>query len=172
MKKTTLLFGAFVMLLSISIKAQTLTPTVLSSSGGFYTDGNTTLSFTVAEMTMVQTFTGGTNFLTQGFQQPELITVSIAENEVVPGEITVYPNPTSGAFNISYNTKNDGEYLVRIYDMVGQLVFAQSYAAGPGLNTIKVDIGQYRQGLYMLELSSTQLNGKKNSSIHKINLVY
>jgi hypothetical protein len=172
MKKTTLFLWAFVMLLSISIKAQTLTPTVLSSSGGFYTGGNVTLSFTVAEMTMVQTFTGGTNFLTQGFQQPEQLTTSVAENEVVPEEITVYPNPTNGAFNISYNAKNDGEYLVRIYDMLGQLVFAQSFAARPGLNSIKIDISQYRQGLYMLELSSTQINGKKNSSIHKINLVY
>ena len=172
MKKTIPFLWAFVMLLSISMKAQTLSPSVISSSGGFYSAGGNSLSFTIAEMTMVQTFAQPTNILTQGFQQPELLTVSIAENEVLLGDVLIFPNPTSGAFNISYNVKNDGKYLVRIYDMLGQVVFSQSYAARLGLNTIKIDISQYSQGLYMLELSSTQINGKKNSSIHKINLIY
>lgn len=161
------------MLLSISMNAQPiLSPTVISSSGGFYTDGNTLLSFTVAEMTMVQTFIQPTNMLTQGFQQPETDPVSIAENEVAQGAVVIYPNPNNGQFNISYYADNDNKYVVRIYNMVGQVVFTKSIVAEIGANTIIIDIGQYRQGVYMLELMSISLNGKKNSSIHKINLVY
>ena len=172
MKKTIPLLWAFVMLLSISMKAQTLSPVVISSSGGFYSGGNATLSVTVAEMTMVQTFAGGSNFLTQGFQQPELLTVSISENDVVADQILIYPNPNSGQFNVSFSANNDGNCLIRIYDIIGQIVFNQSYSASIGLNTIKLDIGQYRQGVYFLELSSISLKGKQKSSIHEINLIY
>jgi hypothetical protein len=172
MKKTILFIGAFMMLLCISMKAQTLTPVTISSSGGFYFAGGNSLSVTVAEMTMVQTFAAGSNMLTQGFQQPEDLFVSIAENDVAQGEVIIYPNPTTGEFNISYNANSDDNYLVRIYNMVGQIVFNQSYAATTGINTTKLDIGQYRQGVYFLELSTSSLNGKKNNSIHKINLIY
>jgi hypothetical protein len=172
MKKTILFLWAFVMLLSISTKAQTLSPKVISSSGGFYSGGNATLSFTVAEMTMIQTFTQPSNILTQGFQQPEQLTTSISENNMAHGEDVIYPNPSNGQFNISYNANKEGEYLVSIYNMVGQEIFTQSYGASAGLNYISIDVSRYSQGLYILELSSVTVNGKKSSSIHKINLIY
>jgi hypothetical protein len=145
---------------------------VVSSSGGYFTAGGNSLSFTVAEMTMVQTFTQPSNILTQGFQQPEQLTTGVAENEVVQGEVIVYPNPSNGQFNINYNALSEGDYRVKIYNMVGQIIFDQSYGAGVGLNTISLNIGQFGQGIYMLQLSSTDLKGKQKTSIHKINLVY
>jgi hypothetical protein len=177
MKKTIGNFKAgllwlFLILLCSSLKAQTLSPVVLSSSGGFYSTVGNSLSFTVAEMTMVQTFSQPSSILTQGFQQPEQLSTSIAENDVKRGEVMLYPNPTNGLINLSYKSNTEGAYSVSIFNMVGQIVFSQSYASGIGLNTIHLDIGQYRQGIYMLELSSTDLNNKKNSTIHKINLVY
>jgi hypothetical protein len=172
MKVKILLLWTFVMLLSISMSAQTLSPVAISSSGGFYTAGANSLSFTVAEMTMVQSFIQPSSMLTQGFQQPEQLTTGVAENEAVQGEVVVYPNPSAGQFNISYNAPGDGDYQVKIYNMAGQMVFDQSYGAIFGLNTIQFDIGQFGQGIYMLELSSTDLKGKQKSSIHKINLVY
>jgi hypothetical protein len=172
MKKTILFLWAFVMLLSISMKAQTLSPSVISSSGAFYSVGGNSLSVTVAEMTMVQSFIQPTNMLTQGFQQPEQLTTVIAENEVMHGDLLVYPNPTNGQFNMSYNAVNDADYIVRIFNSIGQVVFDQSYGAAIGSNKTSFDIGKFRQGIYMLELSTTDSNGKQRSSIYKINLVY
>jgi hypothetical protein len=160
------------MLLSISTYAQSLSPMVISSSGGFYSAGGNTLSVTVAEMTMIQSFIQSANMLTQGFQQPEQLTTAIAENEVMQGDVSIYPNPSNGQFNISYNTLNGGDYSVRIFNGIGQVVFDQSYGAAPGPNITSFDIGQFRQGIYMLELRTTDSNGKQISSIHKINLVY
>jgi hypothetical protein len=172
MKVKILLLWTFVMLLSISMHAQTLSPVVISSSGGFYSAGGNSLSVTVAEMTMVQSFIQPTNMLTQGFQQPEQLTTGVAETEAQQGEVVVYPNPSNGRFNINYNALNDGSYQVNIYNMVGQVVYAQSYDATFGSNTIQLEMGQFGQGIYMLELRSTDLKGKQKSSIHKINLVY
>jgi len=172
MKIKILLSGAFMMLLSISMIAQTLSPQVISSSGGFYTGASATLSVTVAEMTMVQTFSSPNNYLTQGFQQPELLTSAIQENEMVIGDVSIYPNPTNGQFVIDYKATNGGDYLVRIFDMTGQIVFSQSYGAAVGQNSIHIDMSSYRQGIYLLEMSDININSKNSTSIHKINLVY
>jgi hypothetical protein len=154
------------------MRAQTLSPVVISSSGGFFTAAGNSLSFTVAEMTMVQTFIQPTNLLTQGFQQPEQITTAIIENDKLLDDVMVYPNPSNGQFSIKYNANNNDINQVRIYNIVGQIVFYQNYDVSIGLNTITIDIGKFGQGIYTLELSSTSLKGKQKISIHKINLVY
>ena len=68
MKKLSFVFA--MALVSLGISAQSLTPTVIASTGGFSSNANGSLSYTVGEMTMVQTFSANNNILTQGFQQP------------------------------------------------------------------------------------------------------
>lgn len=171
MKSKLFLLWTLAMLLSISAISQSLSPMVISSSGGFYAAGNTTLSVTVAEMTMVTTFIKPTNMLTQGFQQPEPLTTSLPEKDILPSSVLIYPNPTSGLFNLSYTARDAAEYTVTIYNMVGQIVYSNSFDALTGSNTIELDIRNYTQGLYLLDLSTVSL-GKKYQSIHKVNLVY
>ena len=47
--------------------AQSLSPSVISSAGDFFSNASGSLSSTVAEMTMVETFSSTNNKLTQGF---------------------------------------------------------------------------------------------------------
>jgi hypothetical protein len=172
MIRKILFFEAFIMLLCFSLKAQTLSPVVISSGGGFYNAGGNSLSFTVAEMTMVQTFTQPSNMLTQGFQQPEQLTTSIAETGAKHDEVVVFPNPSNGQFNINFNAQRGGNYQVHIYSMVGQIIYDQSYNAIFGSNIITIDISRFDQGIYFLEFRTTDPDGIQKSNIHKINLVY
>jgi len=149
-----------------------LSPVAISSGGGFYSAGGNSLSFTVAEMTMVQTFIQPSNMLTQGFQQPEQLTTAIAEIEKADGDVVVYPNPTNGQFNISYNALINEDFHLNIYNMVGQIVYDQSYGGAFGPNIITLDIGQFDRGIYLLDLRITDSNRNQKNSIHKINLVY
>src|ERR1039457_2874413 len=152
--------------------SQTLSPTVISSSGGFYTSANAMLSYTVAEMSMVQTFIQPGNILTQGFQQPEDYVTGIVETPVVSGDILIYPNPTNGSFVLSFNNNSNSESNIRIFNLAGQLVIEKQVSQSTGLNTINFDISTYSQGMYILELLTTNSKGEKNSSYHKINLEY
>jgi hypothetical protein len=66
-KSLILLFG-LIFTMWTPIKAQTHKPSVLSSAGTSVTVGNLQVSWTLGE-TFTQTLTGGSNALTQGFQQ-------------------------------------------------------------------------------------------------------
>ncbi|MFH0865453.1 MAG: T9SS type A sorting domain-containing protein [Bacteroidota bacterium] len=169
-KLSVLLFA--LILISGILQSQTLSPTVISSSGGFYSTGSAMLSFTVAEMTMVQTFTAGGNFLTQGFQQPEDYVVGIPENPTVTGDILIYPNPTSGIFTLSYISNSSGENIIIMYNLVGQVVLTKAVLQSAGTNTVTFDISSFSQGIYMLELTTENSKGEKQINYNKINLVY
>jgi len=121
---------------------------------------------------MVQTFQAGSNFLTQGFQQPEDLSVGIVEIPVVSGDILIYPNPNSGSFTLSFNNNDNLQSSIRIFNLAGQVVMEKQVSQLAGLNTVNFDISAYSQGMYILELASTNAKGEKNISYHKINLVY
>lgn len=173
MKNKNLIFISMFSLMSIfSIQAQTLTPTVISSAGGFYSSSNAMLSFTVAEMTMVQTFSVTNNILTQGFQQPEDFVVGIIEPVKNSGEFTTYPNPTSGLFTLSFLGIANGSCDIKLYNLVGQIMLTKNISQNAGLNSVDFDISNMSQGIYLLELSTVDLKGIKQINYHKINLVY
>ncbi len=121
-------------------------------------------------MTMVQTFTSMGNFLTQGFQQPEEWYASVKE-EQVPGNISIYPNPSNGKFSITVNSKDKGLAQILLYDILGQKTFIMQMEIGTGLNTGNIDIRAYAMGIYFLEYLYTGDKGKKESKVIKINLV-
>ena len=58
--------------LSVFAKGQSLSPTVISTAGDYYTGTAATLSVTIGEP-VVETYTSGSNVLSTGFQQSDLI---------------------------------------------------------------------------------------------------
>jgi len=168
-RKFKLLFISGVMIVFLS-HAQSLTPFVISSSGGYYSSAAGSLSATVAEMTMVQTLSSMGNFLTQGFQQPGEWYVSIPE-EPVQGNLSVYPNPSYGNFYVTVQSKEKGEAQLSIYDVLGQKIYSSHMRIVSGANTEYVDIRGYSMGIYLLEYLYTGENGKKESKVVKINVI-
>ena len=67
MKKA--LFLLFILSWAVCIHAQSLSPSVLPASGGYFNAGGNSLSWTMGE-TFTTTLSSTNNILTQGFQQP------------------------------------------------------------------------------------------------------
>lgn len=172
MKKYLACLSTLLVFCVFSVSAQTLSPFVLSASGGSSLTASGTLSFTVAEMTMVQTFTGATNILTQGFQQPEFIVSTLPDIDIPVGEMLIYPNPTQGHFSLTFNSNEVVKQSVKIYNLIGQVIYAESYEAVQGLNQLNFDISKCSQGIYMIELNENGAVGNKKKNIRKINLIY
>src|SRR4051812_34416638 len=115
-------------------KAQSLTPYVVSSSGGFFSNNAGMLSSTVGEMTMVNTFTSSTNILTQGFQQVIDMSVNVSELRRHQFEIAVYPNPVATELSLTIQSDQRQLFKVTFIDIIGNQAKATSYISSPGLS--------------------------------------
>jgi hypothetical protein len=76
----------------------------------------------------------------------------------------VYPNPLDEAstLNISYYAQEDGDLIIEIADLPGQVILKKSYKAIGGLNEIKLELNSLSHGCYVLTLISKK---KKSSKI-------
>jgi hypothetical protein len=158
--------------IALASEAQSLSPFVVSTSGGFYSNGTAQLSFTTGEMTMVQTFTAGSNILTQGFQQPFDFGVFIAEHENFPFSFEVFPNPGSGNFNLAIESKNAVHADVIVYDAIGKVILKKQFALNSGSQILPLSLLEYSEGMYHLEFVTTDnLNGNQQRLSRKIQLI-
>jgi hypothetical protein len=165
-----LLLTCFTLLGYSAIYAQTLSPTVIASTGAYATNANGSLSYTVGEMTMVQTFSAGNSTLTQGFQQPnDKVTglLNVAESD--EGSFIVYPNPAVDNLWYGYQFAQSGTITIDLYNALSQklsTVFEGNYTGGKiveQLNTSSLAAGTYFLNLHLTGANdgNAQLTTKK-----------
>ncbi|OGM08838.1 hypothetical protein A2Z67_02415 [Candidatus Woesebacteria bacterium RBG_13_36_22] len=94
---------------------------IVSTAGDHFKNNTAQLSWTVGEVT-IETLSGTSNILTQGFHQTNLIATAINEILDLGFEIKAYPNPTQDylILKISKDKLNGMQY--KLYDMQGKLL--------------------------------------------------
>lgn len=172
MKKIYLLFC--VAFLAMGLRAQMLTPTTISSTGGFSSNANGSLSYTVGEMTMVQTFSAGGNILTQGFQQPnDNITGLIDFTQDEFGSFVLYPNPAVDNLWFGLQLPESGRVTVSMFDVLGQKVadvYNSNYDNGKVVE--QTNVSTYAAGFYMLTMNFTSdKDGKVHTTTKKFQVI-
>ncbi|MBK6990264.1 MAG: hypothetical protein IPH33_19580 [Bacteroidetes bacterium] len=116
MKKINILFLIFVFLISLRESfSQSFSPKVIASSGNQVNVGGLSVSSTLGE-TFTSTLTSGNLMLTQGFQQPIVISLSISATPIncygglstviVSASGGVAPYSGTGTFQVSAGTYN------------------------------------------------------------------
>ena len=166
-----LLLMAFI---ATGLNAQMLTPTVISSTGGFSSNANGSLSYTVGEMTMVQTFSANGNILTQGFQQPnDNVTGLIDLTQDEFGSLVVYPNPAVDNMWFGFQLPEEGRVQIALYDVLGQKVsdlYNANYDNGKIVE--QVNVSMYAAGVYMLTMNFVSAkDGKTHVSTKKFQVI-
>lgn len=138
------------------LKAQTVMPEVLSSSGGSGQSAQASLDWTIGEP-VTSTVTNGVNTLTQGFQQPTLL-IATAENENNElHNLVFYPNPTSDFITLKMNWTANAQYNYRVFDLAGKLVNeGKATASQPNISFQGLATGQYT--ISLLDEKSKQQN--------------
>lgn len=155
--------------------AQSVTPFVVSPAGDFFvnTAANASLSFTVGEMAMVETFSAPNNILTQGFQQPVVQIISVGEGVDYINEFVVYPNPATDHFEVRYRLAFPGVLSMRLVNLNGVEVmpaFDSKYSGGFRKEWFSLD--QVSQGLYFLQVTYDVPSRNINHVSHyKINVI-
>lgn len=104
---------------------------------------------------------GGNNLYVDHINLGSNIT-GIEENEISISQFEVYPNPTSGLINIQYFLKQPEDVSVKIIDMLGKIVYGNSFTNKvSGINRDFVNV-ELTNGIYniMIQTKSEIINKK------------
>src|ERR1041385_1334605 len=104
MKK--IIFTSLALAICIFANAQSSSPDVIASGGGFAIGTGFTNSFTVGQGSIPETYIQSGFILTQGFQQPADIGLGMAPVNTTPS-IGTFPNPTNGQFFLEYTLEEN-----------------------------------------------------------------
>jgi hypothetical protein len=140
-------------------RGQSLSPVVVSSSGGFASVAGTSLSFTIGELAATETFTAGSTILTQGFQQPQATQVGILNLQGEDGYFGIYPNPVNEGLFYTCEFPDAGSLSLTITDVVGKVVSVipvQAYESGKF--TAQLPCSNYAAGSYFLNVRYVSAN--------------
>ena len=64
------------------------------------------------------------------------------------------PVPSSGYIDAFYNSYNSNDYLVQIYNILGQEMFEEYFAFESGINEFKISAANFSTGVYIMVLQS------------------
>jgi len=82
--------------------------------------------------------------------------VSVDEfaDRVTENNITMYPNPTNGNVTIEFETENNEEASIQVYDLNGRLVKSlPAQKAGTGMMKQTLETGDLNAGIYIISVS-------------------
>ncbi len=113
--KNLLFFSLSFLFISLGTNAQQ----VVSSGGDYFENSTVSISWTLGEP-VTETISGGTNILTQGFQQSKLSASEIFTINSDNFEIDLFPNPTENIVNLK--TSNFNNLFYQFSDFNGKLL--------------------------------------------------
>lgn len=143
-------------------KAQQLSSSVVSSSGGQFEKPNGSLEWTLGEI-MTETYQKTVGFFTQGFQQPSVIKVT-GIDEFKEKNALAYPNPAREVLYVK--TTESGDYQFELFNLQGQKLVSKNSAAS-GTQIQEIDLRGFSAAIYLLRISNTSTS---TSSLHKIEI--
>ena len=94
------------------------------------------------------------NGCTSGVNIPNVIS---AISEMIDSKgILLYPNPTSGEFEISFSAFGKTNARIVVTNSTGQTVSDKSIVVNSGINKIKFDESILTEGIYSVQIISTE----------------
>lgn len=146
-------------LLNCSAFAQTITPSVINSTGGTAITGNLIVDWNVGE-SMMTTQSNGI-IVTNGQLQPIDVIISV-EELTSSWEISVYPNPTRDEFVIT--APNAAVFEASLFDLAGKLISKQIL-----MSTNRMDVRSLANGSYYLQVRNIASHEFKTITLIKAN---
>ena len=162
-----LLVGVFGVGLHLA-RSQSITPQVVSSNGNFSSASWGSLSSTVGEAAIVTLQSTG-NFLTQGFQQPQTLSVGVYSPKNSNDVVTVFPNPAINFTLIDVISESSGTANFQLFDIQGKIIQNGSFdVIGGAQNQHRVLLNNLASGMYLISVTSPSAT-TKNFKIQKTN---
>lgn len=157
-------------LLPFLLTAQSISPIVGTNAGDYGTSTNAALSWTFGEL-MIDSYSGSSSMLTQGFQQPDyIITALPPEAEQTSFEPNIYPNPVTDEVNITWDPStlehSKGPIAFVLFDMSGKQITTKRAELQSG--RAGIDFSSITSGKYFLRIQQKETPIAKAYHITKV----
>jgi hypothetical protein len=96
----------------------------------------------------VRTDCNTTGTFNSGYTTLATITTPLRIGDVSNTQLSISPNPSTGLFTIDY----PGDYNLKVYNMLGELVFEKQIAEQDGVATC--DLSNLNNGIYLVSIIS------------------
>ena len=74
--------------------------------------------------------------------------------ELEGGNISIYPNPSTGSINIKIDQVNHNTIQLNVYNLSGKLIHAETIQNKHNSTETKLNLTDVEKGLYLLELNT------------------
>jgi hypothetical protein len=135
---------------------------VVSSGGSSGTNANVMLDWTIGEMT-IETFTGTSTILTQGFHQSKLIVTRIEPFLKQEINLIVYPNPVKWELILEFTTPEIKNWEYMLSDVSGKLMGKKKIET----QLENIDVSFYPPGIYFLKVFEKEKSPSQTFKILK-----
>lgn len=157
-----------IILLPAGLMAQTAERQVIGTAGAYAEAGGVSHSYTAGEV-VTATFSGGTIVLTQGFQQADPVSVSIAE-EALQFDAIVFPNPTMDGVTLTLNAGETVSLQIDLFDASGKhFPVSQRDLVFSGTMQRQIDFNGFASGTYFIRLSDVSGKLHQTIRVQKVN---
>lgn len=75
-----------------------------------------------------------------------------------PGILTIHPNPSDGAFAITFFSESAGPYDLMIQDQAGNSISIMKKFSVAGRNRVELDLSEYGPGIYSIKAAGSVIN--------------
>ena len=159
----------FLVLICCQLYSQSITPYVVSTRGGYFSNSTSSLSWTLGQLASTSLMATN-NILTQGFQQPyyfDPFNIPVALTDSF--DIKVYPNPAVDHVNIAYSTLQEGKIKFELFDLLGNKLMPdiEKYS-GISKRVFELNLSNFDSGIYLLRILSEKTRIINTHKIVKI----
>ncbi len=129
-------------------------PAVLNSAGGSYDNpaSYNRYEWSFGELLLVQAFAPADSsvLVTQGVLQPCTDQIGYSPFTVLfdEGDYKLFPNPTSGKFEVDFFVRTPGQMSLQLINSVGQILMTKVYHYDGCCRIELFDISRYPNGIY------------------------
>lgn len=152
------IFVCFCVSMALFLKpafAQRIDRTVYSNSGKYISSSALAISYTIGEPVV---FTGaGSNIIsTQGFEQPDQLTITFSNSSYFPMNINAYPNPVSDQLYVQINSNvSISDFQLELFDIYGKKIKVDyNYASALLDHTFLLNLSFCEAGIYFIKITS------------------
>jgi len=153
---------AALILLTATVRSQSISSYVINSSGNHYSQGYYNIDWSIGELALVGSMVNNEGLIvTNGFLQPNLSdhADSNSRRQFTSDEITIMPNPTHGRIEVNFSTQQKGTLKLFLYDANGKLLTTDRLLNSGILISKFIDLTSFTSGTYFLKIELNAFAG-------------